>query len=195
MIEIRLDRATQRQLRRLRILDPQTVALATAQALNRTRNNAQTAGIKAVSLAMGIPRSKLKKRGRAIVTNTNARSGKFGAVAKGKNATKRTLRTAVVGRGRPFNVTRWGGKEVKVNKRAVATQHAAYGRKQIAKRTWMLKNRAIVVRQGASFRGVFGPGVGQMMQRPRVVKAMQDEVFARFPGHFSSAFRFYVRRR
>lgn len=169
------------------IISPKAVAWAEAQALNRTRNNAQTEGLKLVSRAMGISSTDLRKRKGGSASRGK---GKFGAVAKGRNATRRRLETSVIGQGRPFNVTRWNGQAVRINNRVVATTHSAYGRRQIAKRTWMLGNGAIVTRSGASFRGVHGPGVGQMMERPKVVRAMQAKVAERFPSHFQSALTF-----
>lgn len=193
MIELRV--RMRPPLRDLKIFNPRVYARAEAQALNRSRNNAQTEAIKVVAKAMGVPRSRLKKRGRFSVGNPNARSGKFGAMAKGKNANTRRLETAVIARGRPFNVTRWGGKAIKgKGRRVVATQHSAYGRQQVARKTWMLKNRAIVVRQGKSFRGVYGPGTAQQFEKPQVIKRVQQVVIKRFPGHFRSALRYFIAR-
>lgn len=177
----------------LRALDPKRVAAAEAQALNRTRNNTQTTGLKAVAREMGVKVSQLRKRGRpkdrSLATSAR-KAGKFGAVTKGRNATRRRLETSIVGRGRPFNANRWDGADVTVAGRTVATMHSAYGRRQIAKRTWRLKNGAIVHRKGNSFEGVFGPGVGQMMERKRVLRLMERTVLERFPQHFKSAVEF-----
>ena len=59
----------------------------------------------------------------------------------------------------------------------------------------MLSSGAVVVRSGNSFRSVFGSGVGQMMERKDIVRAMQAEATQRFPGHFNSALQFFIRRR
>lgn len=183
---IRLDVRVPR-LRRLALVDPKVLRFAEAQALNRTAANVQKVGLKRVSRAMGIKVSDLRKRGKKA-------GKKFGAVARGRQATRRRLFTSVVGSGRPFNVRRWGAQPVRVAGRTVAVQHSAYGRPQIAKRAWQLNSGAVVVRSGNSFRSVFGPGVGQMMERKDILRAMQLEATTRFPGHFFSAVRFGLSR-
>lgn len=186
MFDIRV--TPERGTRLDRLIDPKAVAWAEAQALNRTAGNVQTVGLTEVSKAMGVPVTKLRKRGRAKAPKRP--SGKFGAVTKGRKASRRRLETSVIGRGRPFNAGRWNGADVVVAGRTVATMHEAYGRKQIAKRTWRLKNGAIVKRKGASFEGVFGPGVAQMMERASVVRRMEREAVERFEHHFSQAIDF-----
>lgn len=189
MIDLRIE--FPRGTRLDRLIDPRAVEWAEAQALNRTRNNVHKVGLEVVARAMGISVSKLRKRGKMT---SRGRSGKFGAMAKDRRATRRRLRTAVIGTGRPWNVTRWNGQVVRVAGRVAGTSHEAYGRRQVAPRTWMLPSKAIVVREGRSFRGVFGPGVGQMMQRRDVLSAMQGEALKRFPRHFSSAVDFAFSR-
>ena len=194
MIEIKFE-IPQRQL--LQALNPKALEFAEAEALNRTRNNVQTVGLKQIARAMGVKQSQLRKRGKPkdrSIQQSGRKAGKFGAVVKERDATRRRLETGVTGRGRPFNVGRWDGKPVTVGGRTVATEHGAYGRRQIAKRTWQLKNGAIVTRKGNSFRGVWGPGVRQMMERRDVLRMMEREALERFPGHFRSVVRFAFSR-
>lgn len=187
MINIRVEIPRFQQQRLLKTLSPRAVQFAETQALNRTAANVQKVGINRVARAMGIKRSQVRKRGKSV----SARAGtKFGAVSRGRKATRARLFTSVIGAGKPFNVRRWDAKPVKVAGRTVATEHAAYGRRQIAKRTWQLPSGAVVVRSGNSFRSVFGPGIAQMMERRDVMQAMQTEATARFPGHFAQAFEF-----
>lgn len=188
-------------------LSPSKVEAAEAQALNRTAANVTKESLRLVADDMGIPVSKLAKRARARtipVRDNNHSSGKFGSVGKGRKATRRRLRTSVVGRGRPFNVSRWKAEEVKGGAsvslkgrkkkgtgRVLGVLHSAYGRQQFAAKTWRLPNGAVVVRRGESFRGVYGPGVGQVMERRHIVRKLTMEAQKRFDGHFASALRFY----
>lgn len=181
MIDIR---ATIPNLRTLRALNGRAVVFAEVQALNRTRNNVQSEGVKAVADAMGIKPSKLRKRGSG--TKGNA----FGAMAKGRNANRRRLETSVIGRGRPFNVSRWLVGELKQGARVWAVTHDAYGRQQTATNVWRLKNGAVVVQSGNSFRGVFGPGVTQMMERKDIAKELEQVAIEQFPRHFKAAIEF-----
>ena len=175
-------------LARLRRLDNRRVEFAEAQALNRTATNVRRYGLRQIADEMGVKISQLRKRGRSRPSRRER--SKFGSVAKGRRATRRRLETAVIGSGRPFNVSRWTTQPIKVGNRVVAVRHDAYGRAQTAEGTWLLNNGAVVVRSGNSFRGVFGPGVGQMMERRNVVLGMQREAARRFPGHLASALRF-----
>ena len=191
MIDLRVEIPAREQTRLLRALDGRAVNWAEVQALNRTRNNVQTTGLEAVAGAMGIKVSKLRKRVRKLEVGQLRASGKFGTVAKGRNATRFRLETSVRGFGRPFNVSRWNAKPIRdARGRVVAVTHSAYGREVTAERTWLLGNGAVVTRSGNSFRGVFGPGVAQMMERRDVRKAMEQEAIKRFPQHFKSAIEF-----
>jgi hypothetical protein len=190
----------------LRLLDPAAMLASEAQALNRTRNNLQTAAIELVADEMGIPKAKLAKRGRRVsvaLSKSGSKAGKFGAVSKGRNATRRRLETSVRAFGRPFNVGRWDGQEVregastslsgrkrKGKGRAVGTTHSAYGRRQFAPGTWRLKNGAIVKRHGKSFRGVYGPGVAQVMEYPHIRRKLDALALKQFDRHFSAAVAF-----
>lgn len=188
-----------------RFLHPDKMSFAESQALNRTRANVNKLALKLVAEDMGIPLSKLAKRARArtVSRDNNSPSGKFGGVGPGRKATRRRLTTSVIGRGRPFNVARWKAKEVRSgasvslkgrNKKGsgtvLGTLHSAYGREQFAKKAWRLKNGAVVVRHGASFRGVYGPGVGQVMEKREIVRKLVMETQKRFDQHFTSAIRF-----
>ena len=210
MIDIKLEFPPGAQIKFLRLLDPAVMAGAEAQALNRTRDNVRTLAIKLVAKEMGITTAKLKKRGRDVqvsLRDSAKKSGKFGAVALGKDATKRTLSTSVRGFGRPFNVSRWGGELVlpgasvsisrtgkrrkrKGKGRPLGTVHSAYGRQQFAPNTWMLKNKAIMVRDGASFRGVYGPGVTQVMEYPNIRRILERLAVKKWDQHFKSAVEF-----
>ena len=195
-LDVRIDRRD--EARALRWLDPGRVAWAESQAVNRTAANVQTKALELVGEAMGISVSKLRKRGRGATAR-----GKFGAVSRGRAARPKRLITAVTGYGRPFNVTRWGGQEIRAGAsvslkgrkrrgkgRVVGTTHRAYGREQTALRTWMLPSGAIVVRDGDSFRGVYGPGVAQQMETPEIMGALEREALKRFGEHFRDAVRF-----
>lgn len=186
--------------RGLRLLDAKAVNFAEYTALNRTANNVQKKALELVSKDMGIPVSKLRKRGRSVTAGA-----KFGTVSKGRRASRRRLETTVTGYGRPFNAGRWGGEEVRAGasvslggrrrKRrgggvVLGTTHSAYGRNQFAKNTWMLNNGAIVKRKGKSFEGVFGPGVGQVMEKRDNIRKLQREAILRFNNHFGVALRF-----
>jgi len=206
MIDIKLEFPPGQQIRLLRILDPKAMETAEAQALNRTRNNVQTLAIKLVAKEMGITTAKLKKRGRRVevsLRDAAKKSGKFGALTKGRNATRRRLHTSVRGFGRPFNVGRWNAQEVRAGEstslkgrkrkgqgRSIGVTHAAYGRRQFAKQTWMLKNGAVVKAHGASFKGVYGPGVTQVMEYRHIRRKLEREAVMRWDQHFKSAVQF-----
>ncbi len=199
MIDIKLEFPPGQQIRLLRILDPKAMETAEAQALNRTRNNVQTLAIKLVAKEMGVTTAKLKKRGRDVQVNLRdsaKKSGKFGALTKGRNATRRRLHTSVRGFGRPFNVGRWDAQEVRLpgvaggKGRALGVTHRAYGRRQFAKKTWMLENGAVVKRKGRSFQGVFGPGVTQVMEYPHIRRKLERKAIDKWNQHFKSAVQF-----
>lgn len=206
MIDIRLEFPPGAQIKLLRLLDPKVMAIAEAQALNRTRNNVRTLAIKLVAKEMGITTAKLKKRGRDVqvsLRDSAKKSGKFGTLANGRNATRRTLHTSIRGFGRPFNVGRWDAQEVrggastslkgrkrKGTGRVLGTQHSAYGRAQFAQRTWMLENGAVVKRDGDSFSGVYGPGVTQVMEYRHIRRKLEQEAVAKWDQHFRSAVDF-----
>jgi len=206
VIDIKLEFPPGEQIRLLRILDPKAMASAEVQALNRTRNNVQTLAVKLVAAEMGITTARLKKRGRRVdvsVQDSAKKSGKFGAVTKGRNANRRTLSTSVRGFGRPFNVGRWGAEAVKGGAstslggrrrkgkgRVLGVVHSAYGRRQFARGTWQLKNGAVVKRQGRSFEGVYGPGVTQVMEYRHIRRKLEAEAVKRWDQHFKAAVEF-----
>ena len=200
MIQIDVRVPKTQELRLLRLLDPKTMAKAEAQAVERTAKNVQTEALEAVSDEMGIPVAKLRKRGRGV-----SGRGSFGAISKGKKATPRRLSTTVTGYGRPFNVSRYGGEAIyagasttlsgrkrrrQKGARVVATRHKAWGEERVLPGTWMLQNGAIMVRSGKSFRGVFGPGVAQEMERPPVMRRLEKLATERFLHHFREAAKF-----
>ena len=98
------------------------IEAATAQALNRARNNGRRVGLRAVAKEMGLRQKDLKKRGRI-----RKDSSKYGAMPHGRNATRRRLETSIIGRGRPFNAGRWDGIPIVRNGRVVARLVAIRG--------------------------------------------------------------------
>lgn len=200
MIDIRVQFPKDEALRLLNLLDPKAMAFAESQAVNRTAKNVQSFGLELIAKKMGISKAKLRKRGRGVSATGNT----FGTVSQGRRSTRRTLSTTVTGYGRPFNAGRWDGQEIRSGASTSAggkrkrrgkgtvlgTQHRAYGRPQVAPRTWMLRNGAIVVRDGNSFRGVFGPGVAQQMGHRDVMGPLQKHAQERFLFHFKEAVEF-----
>lgn len=202
-VQVKLPDGEIRRLRRF--LNPDKMNFAESQALNRTRANVNKLALNLVADDMGVPVSKLAKRAkvRTVSRDNNSPSGKFGGVGPGRKATRRRLTTSVIGRGRPFNVSRWKAKEVRAgasvslkgrNKKGggivLGTLHSAYGRQQFAQKAWRLNNGAVVVRKGNSFRGVWGPGVAQVMSKRALVRKLEIETQKRFDQHFTSAVRF-----
>jgi len=200
-VKIQFDKHQQRRL--LELLDAKAMAFAEAQALNRTRANVQELALRLVSDDMGIPVSRLKKRGRDV-RDSNKKSGKLGAISPGRRASARRLITSLRGFGRPFNVSRWDGAVIREGSavslktgrtkkgkgRAIGTTHKAYGRRQFARDTWMIKSGAIVKRDGSSFEGVYGPGVTQVMEKPVIVRKLSRFAQKRFDHHFKQAVEF-----
>lgn len=204
MIELRV--ANPRDLDRqfLRVLDPKAVAFAEVEALNRTAANVQTLALELVSEDMGIPKSKLRKRGRG------ARAGaKFGTVSKGRKARARRLSTSVSGYGRPFNVTRWKAEEVregastslKGRKRkgkggVLGVTHNAYGRTQFTRNAWIAPwpGNPVILRKGDKLKGVFGPGVAQVLEKRKNLRRLETTATTRFEQHFASRLQFAFSR-
>ena len=204
MLEVRVKFPREQFVKALRALDPRTVAWAEAQALNRTGANVQQAGLKEVSKYMGISETRLAKRGR----KTDFRgSSKFGAFNPTKKATPKSARLTLSARGRPFNVRRFGGKAIhagartslkqrktKGKGRILAVQHQAWGRDQVALGVWQLRNGAFVVKKGETFRGVFGPGVTNVIQRRPIMTKLEQVAATRFTHHFNKAIEFAFSR-
>ena len=99
------------------------------------------------------------------------------------------LETGIIGRGRPFNLTRFNAVEVmgqRVGKdgkktrtrRAVGVTHDAWGRRQFARGLFILnkKGQPVVKPTGAivedsgkpQLRGAWGPGVSHVMEYPHI---------------------------
>ena len=99
-----------------------------------------------------------------------------------------------MGVGRPFNVTRWGGLALYgPDGRQAATRHHAWGTPRILQDTWQLVNepgQPIVLGEGASFRGVYGPGVAQTLEVKEISVAMQRFTNRRFRHHWRSRLRY-----
>ena len=199
MIDIRVKTP---DIRSLRFLDGKGVLFAEAQALNRTASNVHKKGVQLVARELGVPAKDIFKRGRKLKSST-----KFGTVSKGKKALPRRLEVGVTGYGRPFNVGRWKGAEIragasvgisKSGKRrnqkgtrvVVGVTHSAYGRDQFTPKAWMLNNGAVVVRKGKSFRGVWGPGIAQIMEKPKVEAKLRKKAIEKFDKHFASSLKF-----
>ena len=200
VVQVKVEFPPGQEVRLLRLLDPKTLAKAEAQAVDRTARNVQQEALEAVSDEMGIPVKKLRKRGRGV-----SGRGSFGTVSKGRKPTARRLSTTVTGYGWPFNVSRWDAQPIysgesstlsgrrrraKGRRRVVAVRHRAYGREQVVAGTWLLGNGAVVVMSGESFRGVWGPGVGQQMEKPHVMRRLERVAQERFLYHFREAARF-----
>ena len=171
----------------LSLLDPKRYKWAMKESLNRTAGNVATFGVKKVAKEMGIPEGNLKKRGRFAVGSGK----KFGAVSKGRGATARRLAAEVKGYGKPFNAVRWNGAALGDGKRGV--KHEAWGRPQVNLKAWQLTNKPgkpLVIRKGKSFRGLYGPGVTNVMQKPEIEQSMQKFANRRFRGHWRSRLAF-----
>ena len=167
----------------LSLLDPKRYQWAMKEALNRTAGNTAEFGLKKVAKYMGLSETQLKKRGRF----TQGSGKKFGAVSRGKRATQRRLAAEVKGYGKPFNAVRWDGEALGGAKRGV--QHSAWGRHQINMKAWQLTNKPgkpLVIRDGKSFRGLFGPGVVKVLERDDIERSMAKYANRRFRGHWRS---------
>ena len=206
MLDIRVETPRREFTALLRVLEPSRVAFAEAQACNRTAANVQKTGIELVAKRMGIPQTKLAKRGRR--TDWRGRR-QHGAFARGRKATRRHLQASLRGVGRPFNVTRFNAVPIyagsstslktgkqrnpgkKKGRRVIGVAHNAWGRRQTAgPNVWRLKNGAFVIPSGNTFRGMFGPGVTHVLQYPSVEKKLVQVALERYPQHFSSAIEY-----
>jgi len=191
VITLKVELPKGEQAKLLRLLSPKRFEEAEAQALNRTANNVQKFGLELVSSYMGIPKSKLNRRGRSV--SATKTGGKFGAISKGRRASRKRLATDVLGVGRPFNVTRFNATVVRSNKRQTGVTHRAWGVTRTLEKVWMLVNkpgRPVVVREGKSFRGVYGPGVGQVLDITRHRRLMERHAQERFEFHMVSRLRY-----
>ncbi len=187
MLSLRVEfpKGTSRRL--LQLLDPGRVKWAEAEALNSTAGKVQRLGVQLVSQQMGIPPAKLAKRGRRVFGSS---ADKYGTVSRGRRANRRRLFVTVHGVGRPFNVVRFKGVPIRQgSRRVVGVQHQAWGRTQVAMGVWQLVNmpgRPFVIRQGRSFRGVFGPGVRHVLEYPHISGALLREAQRQFPRFFAN---------
>ena len=182
------------------LLSPKRVAWAEAQAVNRTAANTKDLGLKRVAKEMGLPVSKLAKRGR----RTDWRgSSKFGAFSQVKKANRSRLRAVLRGVGKPFNINRWKntpiyegsrssiktGKQTRKRtaKRVIGVTHTAWGDVTTIGNVWRLANGAYMVRDGKTFRSVYGPGVTHVLGYPHIAKLLRWYAQRRFTHHFKVA--------
>ena len=184
----------------LNLVDPKGMAWAEAQALNRAAANTRDFGLKLVARQMGIPRTKLAKRGRRTDWRGSARHGAF---SQTKRANRRVATAVLQGFGRPFNINRWKNKPIyegsrtsiktrrqtrtRRAQRVIGVTHTAWGDTTTIGNVWRLSNNAYMVRSGKSFRSVYGPGVTHVLQYPRVSKSVIRFAQRRFNHHFRAA--------
>lgn len=202
MIQLSVELPPAQEARMLRMLDPKRMRVAEKQALTRTQANVQSESLQLVSKKMGIPIAKLRKRGRVTFASRAA----FGAIAKSKNPTLRSLEAQVRATGKPFNVIRWQAREIKGGSsqsiksrrktkgkgRSVAVAHKAWGREQITLGAWIMKANggtfvAIKSRSKGRPRGVYGPGVTQVIKYPEVLRALEVHTVTQFNHHYTQA--------
>lgn len=181
-------------LRIARLLDPKRMAFAEAQAINRTTGNIATFGLQLVSEEMGIPKSKLLRRGRKLFFSPST-DEKYGRVSKGRKATVRRLLSEVQFAGRPFNIVRFDGKLTygKNGRSNGVTFNAWEGQQTTKGPIWQLKNkpgRPIVIKKGDTFRSFYGPGVRDVAKLPKIQRQLEGEALRRFDEHFASAVQF-----
>lgn len=209
MIDVRVKLPNGERVKVLRLLDGKAMQFAEVQAINRTAANMQKLALKIVARKMGVTTAQIKKRGRGTTARGGAtkKAGKYGTISQGRKANRRTLSTTVDGYGRPWNAGRWEGREIRSGATSgvggrrdargggtvIGTTHSAYGRPQVALRTWRLKNGAIVKRKTfnkQSFTGVYGPGIGQQMEKPKVARPLTKYAQKQFAKHFKASVEF-----
>ena len=204
MIDVRIETPRSTRLTFARLLDGKAIAAAEAQALNRTAANVTTFSRKRVAEEMGLAASLLAKRGR----RTDWRgSRKHGAVARGRKAYRNRLSAEVRGAGRPFNISRWKNTPIYAGdssslksrrrrkgkgQRVLGVTHNAWGRTQTIGGVWQLKNGAYMVRDGSTFRSVYGPGVTHVLQYKHIERAVREYANERFLRHFESAISYML---
>lgn len=194
-------RMTSRSKRNIRALtNPGAVDWAEAQALNRTAVNVRDVGIKRVAKEMGLSASKLRKRGRGADFRNKRQHGAFSQTRK---ANKRRAQAVLQGFGRPFNINRWKNKPIYAGSRTslktgkvtrprgvqqvIGVTHKAWGDTTTIGGVWRLKNGAYMVRDGDSFRSVYGPGVTHVLGYPDVARFIRRYANRRFRHHFDRA--------
>lgn len=220
MIEMQISVPHTTERRVARWTDPARLAKAEAQALNRTVNNLQKAAQDALSEEMGIPKSRLRLRGRFV----SARTRQQGALPR-RHANRHYLEAVLSGYGRPFNLSRWGAKPVYgarrgsgrgsytslktgrvVNPRkskrgrVLGVQHSAWGRNQFAPRLFMLPlaGRPVVKATGnrtkrgkAQLEGAYGPGVTHVLQYTHVRLELANYTRRRLAHHMASRLQYH----
>ena len=188
MIDIRLEIPRRAETRVLSFLNPRRVRWAEKEAVNLTTAHVARFAHRLVAEEMGISPTKLRKRGRSARPGGRAQ----GTVSRGRRATTRRLFSTVNGYGKPFNVTRWNAQEVKEGKRVVGVTHKAWGRQQLAPRTWKLgvKGGPVVKRADGQVRGVFGPGVTHVMEYPHIMGRLKRRAQRRFGVTFIRRLRY-----
>ena len=208
MLDIRVELPGPQQVKLLRLLDPKRVTFAEREALNGTARDVQKTALKAISKEMGIPRSKLAKRGRRV--DRSSRTGKMGT-APVLRATNRRLISGIVGYGRPFNLVRFNaqvirggatssiqtGRARKGGGRVIGITHEAWGRKQAAIGLWQLKKGGPIVKRTGRWtgkrggiEGAYGPGMTHVMQYPHIERRLQRVAVRVFPGRFKKRLRY-----
>lgn len=184
MLSVKVELPNREQVKLLRFLSPKRVQFAEKEALNQARNDGQRLSLRLVAKYMGIPESKLKKRGKFLGGK------KYGAVSKGRNASMRKLYTSIIYAGRPFNVKRYNANVVKEGRRTIGVFHSAWGTRRFIEGAFELQKKGtpILIRSASKgyARGVYGPGVAQTWQND---DSMRKQVVRRVQRRFKVAFR------
>ena len=199
MLDVRIEVPQQKWRSLLRAVDPKAVTFAETQALNRAAANGRSKGIELVAKAMGIGKTKLRKRGR----QADFRGGnKHGAFSQTKRATRRQHEAVLSGFGRPFNINRWkntpihSGSSTNIQTRVrrrersrqvIGVTHNAWNDTKTIGNVWRLSNGAYVTRTGNTFRSVYGPGVTHVLEYPEVSTPLIEHIQERFEHHFDQA--------
>jgi len=209
MIAIRVTLPDRERTRLLRVIDPRRVRFAEREALNATAAAVQRVAIKEIAEEMGVTPAALRKRGRGV--NQRATRGPVGSLPV-KKASSLALHAVLTGYGRPFNLARYGAREIKGGARSsikgrrtrkgkgrvIGVIHSAWGRSQTAVGAWRLgkgnRGPVVVASSGAGkrggIRGAFGPGVTHVMQYPKIRKELEGAALREFGPRFNERLQY-----
>lgn len=187
MIEIDLSADIEQAERQLYRWEREIIPKAVSSALNKTRNNMQTAVNRHLSKTTGLKIKELKAAEFKI------------------NSTRYTLFATLTARRRPFNLRRFvtpGRLAVGAFARQQGVIANPWRKRRLFPRMFIIRGRThdqlVVVKRvnkaGTKLKGVYGPSVNIEFNRPASRRLMRDTVIERFRVNFERDLNHFLSR-
>lgn len=153
-LDFDIDKAV-KQIQRQLGADIKEVKPALSATLNRMGSAIRMEGGNLLAKVMGITGAKLRKSTKLIKSRVV------------------TLKARVWARGRPLNLSSFGGRNKRSNKRVVGVVAKPWGVQRTFQRGFVLNvpGKPIVIWKGNKLKSMYGPGVAKESQRQSMIKA------------------------